>query len=44
MAKRFYAPVIVTSFENKVGELEIWVVNDLHQDQDITVKMQVLDF
>ncbi len=44
MAKRFYAPVIVTAFQNQENELEIWVVNDQDKAEDVTITMQVLDF
>ncbi|NMB47182.1 MAG: glycoside hydrolase family 2 protein [Firmicutes bacterium] len=44
MAKRFYAPVMVTAFQNQEDELEIWVVNDRHQAEEVAVTMQVLDF
>lgn len=43
-AKRFYAPLIVTAFENKDAIIEIWVVNDGHVEQMVTVGMQILDF
>ncbi|NLY51645.1 MAG: glycoside hydrolase family 2 protein [Firmicutes bacterium] len=44
MAKRFYGPVIVTAFQNKEDELEIWVVNDQHQAQTVQVILQIWDF
>ncbi|HHV94085.1 MAG TPA: glycoside hydrolase family 2 protein [Firmicutes bacterium] len=44
LAKRFYAPVIVTAFQNKEDELEIWVVNDQHREQTVTVTLQIWDF
>lgn len=44
MAKRFYAPVIVTAFENKADEVEIWVVSDLHTTQDVEVCLEIRDF
>ena len=37
MAKRVtLGPVIVTAFQNKEDELEIWVVNDQHQAQNMS--------
>lgn len=44
MAKRFYAPVMVTAFQNQDDELEVWVVNDGREDRETNVNMQVLDF
>lgn len=44
VAKRFYAPLMVTAFENKEGELEVWAVNDLLEDRPIEVELRVLDF
>jgi beta-mannosidase len=43
MAKRFYAPVIVTTFQNKDGALEVWAVNDTHQPQSVKAALQIWD-
>ena len=43
-AKRFYAPLIVTAFEKQGCHYRIWVVNDGHVEQMVTVGMQILDF
>lgn len=44
VAKRFYAPVIVTAFQTRDKEVEVWVVNDRHESRQARVNLRVLDF
>ncbi|NLA57774.1 MAG: glycoside hydrolase family 2 protein [Firmicutes bacterium] len=44
VARRFYAPMIVTAFQNKENELVIWVVNDKQQAQTVEDAMEIWDF
>lgn len=45
MAKRFYAPLMLTVFQRKYGApVEIWGVNDLLEAQTGTMTMKVCDF
>ncbi len=43
-AKRFFAPVIISSFQNKSGEVEVWVTNDLMADAECAITLSVTDF
>lgn len=43
-AKRFFAPVIISSFQNKSGEVEIWVTNDTTAQAECAITLSVLDF
>jgi len=45
MAKRFFAPVMLTVFQRKYGApLEIWGVNDLLVAQNAEITLRVFDF
>ncbi len=44
MAKRFFAPVIISSFQKRSGEVEIWVINDHLNDQTAVVINTLFDF
>ena len=45
MAKRFYAPVMLTVFQRKYGNpVEIWGVNDTLDAQQATITLRVMDF
>jgi beta-mannosidase len=43
-AKRFFAPIIISSFQNKSGEVEVWVTNDLPADAECAATLSVMDF
>ena len=43
-AKRFYSPVVVTCFQNKENNLEIWATSDVQQELKGTLKLSVFDF
>lgn len=43
-AKRFYSPVVVTCFQNKENNLEIWATSDVQKELKGTLKLSVLDF
>ncbi len=43
-AKRFYAPVIVSCFQNKENRLEIWTASDLQKPLSGTLKLSIFDF
>lgn len=45
MAKRFFAPVMLTVFQRKYGSpVEIWGVNDLLEAQNAEMTLRVVDF
>jgi beta-mannosidase len=45
MAKRFFAPVMLTVFQRKYGSpVEVWGVNDLLEAQDVEMTLRVIDF
>ncbi len=44
MAKRFYAPTIVSAFQTERDEVEIWVTNDPMQTVDAEVGLRVFTF
>ncbi len=44
MAKRFYAPTIVSAFQTERGELEIWATNDQMQAVDANIELRVFTF
>lgn len=44
MAKRFYAPTIVSAFQTEQDELEIWVTNDQLRAVDIKGSLRVFSF
>ncbi len=43
-ARRFFAPVIVSAFQTKTDELELWVTNDRPEPATATVTAQVIGF
>lgn len=43
-ARRFYAPVIVTCYQNRENRLEIWVSSDLQKELSGSLKLSVFDF
>lgn len=43
-AKRFFAPIIISSFQNKSGEVEVWVTNDLMDAAECSISISVMDF
>ncbi len=43
-ARRFYAPVIVTTFQNRENALEIWVSSDVQKKLSGSVKLSIFDF
>ena len=44
MAKRFYAPAILSTFQNKKHVIEAWATNDQLQDVEARASLHVLDF
>ncbi|MEE2727428.1 MAG: glycoside hydrolase family 2 protein [Candidatus Latescibacterota bacterium] len=44
MAKRFYAPTIVSAFQTEQDELEVWVTNDQLRAVDIKGSLRVFSF
>ncbi|MCK9222425.1 MAG: glycoside hydrolase family 2 protein [Limnochordia bacterium] len=44
MARRFYAPLMISSFEKEEGQLEIWAVNDRTTSQQAELVVQIMDF
>jgi len=44
MAKRFYAPTIVSAFQREDGTVEVWLTDDVQKSRQAKVKVQVLDF
>lgn len=43
-AKRFYSPVMICAFQTKDNFVEIWGINDLIKDINVTVKIRLFDF
>ena len=43
-AKRFYAPVIVSAFQTKTDEVEIWVTNDRPEAAEASVTAALIGF
>ena len=44
MAKRFYAPTIVSAFQTREDALEVWVTNDRPDTVDTNVSLRLFDF
>ncbi len=44
MARRFYAPVLISSFQNDDDQLEIWVTNDRKEPTPIQARLRIVDF
>lgn len=44
MAKRFYAPTIVSAFQRDDGTVEVWLTDDSAEAQPAVVTLQVRDF
>lgn len=44
MAKRFYAPVIVTALQREDGTVEVWLINDALRSRPARVRVQTLGF
>lgn len=44
MAKRFYAPVLISSLKAEDGAIEIWADNDAATTVDAKVRVRVVDF
>lgn len=44
MAKRFYAPTIVSAFQTREDTLEVWVTNDRPDTVDTNVSLRLFDF
>lgn len=44
VAKRFYAPVLVTAFEEPTGEFAVWAVNDQTVPEEGKLVVKILDF
>ena len=42
--KRSYGPVLVSIYQNREDEVEVWVVSDRHQAKTAEVFLQVMDF
>jgi beta-mannosidase len=44
IAKRFFAPVLVSSYQTQDGDLEIWATNDEQKPVRIVMRLKVMDF
>ncbi len=42
--KRSYAPILVSIYQDRRGEIEVWVVNDRHESKEARVSVEVVDF
>ena len=43
-ARRFFAPVIISAFQTKHDEVELWVTNDRPEPADASVTAQIIGF
>ena len=43
-AKRFYAPIIVSAFQTKTDDVEVWVTNDQPSAAEVSVTAQLMGF
>jgi beta-mannosidase len=43
-AKRFFAPILSTAFNNKFGEVELWAVSEKGEAGTAIMKVRLLDF
>ncbi len=43
-AKRFYAPIIVSAFQTKTDDVEVWVTNDQPSPAEVSVTAQLIGF
>jgi len=44
MARRFYAPTIISASTNAEGEVEVWVTNDELRPKTLTARLRRIDF
>ena len=43
-ARRFFAPVIISAFQTKLDEVELWVTNDRPEPAEASVTAQIIGF
>jgi len=44
VAKRFYAPLLVSAFQTPEGDVQIWTGNDRLTEADATITVEIFDF